>query len=95
MSELDPIIIKYKADLSSLQAANVKSVEASKRTTDKIAKQWDALGKQMQRTGKKMSLAITTPLVAIGKVSTTTFADFERNLQLRFIVNLNESLQAH
>ena len=81
MSELDPIIVRYKADLSALQAGNAKSVEASRKTTDQISKQWDALGKQMQRTGKKMSLAFTVPLVAISKKSTTTFADFERNLQ--------------
>jgi len=81
MSELEPIIIRYKADLSSLQAANAKSVESSKKATDQIAKQWDALGKQMQRTGKKLSLTLTVPLVALSKVSTSTFADFERNLQ--------------
>ena len=81
MSELNPIIIRFKGDLSELQSANVKAVDASKAATDKIAKQWDELGKQMQATGKKMSLALTVPIVAFGKVTTTTFAKFERNLQ--------------
>jgi len=80
-NELHPVVIRFKGDLSDLRASFTRAKNEADRSTSAIAKKYDALGKNLQRTGKRMTLAVTTPFVAFSAMSTKTLAKFERNMQ--------------
>ena len=81
MPDLAPVKIKFKGDLKDLRASFSRAKDESRKSTNAIAKNFDELGKNLQRTGKRMTVAVTAPFVAFSALTTKTFAKFERSMQ--------------
>lgn len=79
--ELEGIWLKIGVKFEEVQKGLAKlpsMVDDSLRGT---GARFEAFGQQMQDVGKRMSLAITAPLVGLGAVSLTAFGDFEATMK--------------
>ena len=74
--DTSPIVNADKA-MDNMKGSMVGVDSMAGTTTKSISDKFSVLGKKMESAGKKMSLAVTTPLVAIGGASFKMAADTE------------------
>jgi minor tail protein len=57
------------------------ALEATDKQLQQSQKNWEAVGAKMTATGKTLSLAVTTPLLATGALALSTAVDFDDSMR--------------
>ena len=65
------------ASLSSLNFRLTANIAPFRKGLNKAERAMDKMGRNMQRTGKNLSMKLTAPLAALGAMSFNVFRDFE------------------
>ena len=65
------------ASLSSLNFRLTANIAPFRKGLNKAERSMDKFGRNMQRTGKNLSMKLTAPLAALGAMSFNVFRDFE------------------
>ena len=68
------------ANLSSLNFRLSANISPFQKGLNKAGRSMDRFGRQMQQTGKNLSMKLTAPIVALGAISFSVFKSFEAEM---------------
>ena len=75
---LGDLLVTIRGDQKPLNKAVDSAEKKSKDASQKIQKNFQQIGKTLSNVGRKLSMFITLPLMAIGAVAVKNAADFEK-----------------
>ena len=77
MAELEQITVKFTARFEELERSLDQIQRDAEKATAKIKRTFDKLGQDLQRIGRRMTLGVTTPIIALGVLAIKAASDVE------------------